>query len=314
MTATKPLAFLEPAAIEEFGRELDAIRDEVLDDRGERDRALHPAPDPRAADARLRRASRHVREPRLPPVAGGIALRELDCVGAGSAARHARCSASPRSSRTWRSRTTSCTRSGTGCAIPRSSRAPGSGTRSARRTSGGTRTTSCTTPGPTCSARIATSATACCASPREQRWSPFYLLQPLSFVLMALFFEWFIAVHDLEINRIVAGKRTLAESAPDAAARSAGRRGRQVLKDYVLWPALAGPFFLWILAANALANVMRNLWTFVIIFCGHFPAGVHNFSKRDSPSTRPVRAGMSASCSARATSAAAGCSTSCPAT
>jgi len=59
------------------------------------------------------------------------------------------------------------------------------------------------------------------------------------------------------------------------------KAGRQVLKDYVLWPALAGPFFFWILAANALANILRNLWTFMIIFCGHFPAGVYHFSKRD---------------------------------
>ena len=31
---------------------------------------------------------------------------------------------------------------------------------------------------------------------------------------MALFFEWFIALHDLEINRIVAGKKTWAQIAP----------------------------------------------------------------------------------------------------
>jgi len=56
---------------------------------------------------------------------------------------------------------------------------------------------------------------------------------------------------------------------------------RQVLKDYVLWPALAGPFFVWVLGANLVANVIRNLWTFAIIFCGHFPAGVHHFHARD---------------------------------
>ena len=33
--------------------------------------------------------------------------------------------------------------------------------------------------------------------------------------------------------------------------------GRQALKDYVLWPALAGPFFAYVLAANATANVIR---------------------------------------------------------
>jgi len=110
----------------------------------------------------------------------------------------------------------------------------------------------------------------------RQRWHPFYLLQPVSALLMALFFEWFIALHDLEINRILAGKRTLAEVRPMLGA--IGRKvARQSLKDYVLWPLLAGPFFAYVLAANAAANVLRNVWTYVIIFCGHFPDGVHYF-------------------------------------
>jgi len=111
---------------------------------------------------------------------------------------------------------------------------------------------------------------------KQQRWHPFYLLQPLSALVMAALFEWFIALHDLEINRVLARKRSLAQLR--APIRGIGRKvARQGLKDYVLWPALAGPWFLYVLAANAVANVIRNLWTFVIIFCGHFPAGVHYF-------------------------------------
>ena len=49
-------------------------------------------------------------------------------VPAGLAGRHRRPVASPRSSRTWRSATTSCTASGTGCATRRSTPPPGSGT------------------------------------------------------------------------------------------------------------------------------------------------------------------------------------------
>jgi linoleoyl-CoA desaturase len=97
---------------------------------------------------------------------------------------------------------------------------------------------------------------------------------------MATLFEWFIAVHDLEISRIVSGKRRWDEARP-LLKQVGWKASRQILKDYLLWPALAGPFFVWILAANVLANVLRNLWTFTIIFCGHFPAGVHHFSKRD---------------------------------
>jgi fatty acid desaturase len=114
----------------------------------------------------------------------------------------------------------------------------------------------------------------------RQGWSGFYALQPFSFVVMATFFEWFIAVHDLEVSRIVAGQRSWVEARP-MLLRVGWKASRQVMKDYLLWPALAGPFFFWILAANALANVLRNLWAFMIIFCGHFPAGVHHFTKRD---------------------------------
>src|SRR5262249_22569401 len=112
----------------------------------------------------------------------------------------------------------------------------------------------------------------------EQRWHPLYLLQPLTaLLLMAPLFEWFIALHDLEINRVLAGKRTLAQIRPLLA--GIGRKmARQGLKDYLLWPLLAGPFFLYILAADVTANLIRNLWTFLIIFCGHFPEGVHTFT------------------------------------
>ncbi len=127
----------------------------------------------------------------------------------------------------------------------------------------------------------------------RQRWHPFYLLQPLNTVLMALLFEWFIALHDLEINRLLSGKKSWNEARPQW---QAIRRkvGLQSLKDAVLWPllgvGLAAPFaisgvgpgllqvFVVVLLANICANVLRNIWTFVIIFCGHFPADVHHFS------------------------------------
>ena len=55
----------------------------------------------------------------------------------------------------------------------------------------------------------------------------------------------------------------------------------QALKDYVLFPALTGPLFPLTLAGNATANLVRNIWTFNIIFCGHFPAGVATFTEEE---------------------------------
>jgi linoleoyl-CoA desaturase len=62
--------------------------------------------------------------------------------------------------------------------------------------------------------------------------------------------------------------------------RGFGRKaGRQVAKDYLLWPSLAGPVFVHVAAADGGANLIRNLWSYAIIFCGHFPDGVHLFPR-----------------------------------
>ena len=53
---------------------------------------------------------------------------------------------------------------------------------------------------------------------------------------------------------------------------------RQALKDYLLFPALTGPLFPLTFVGNATANLVRNVWAFNIIFCGHFPAGAETFS------------------------------------
>jgi linoleoyl-CoA desaturase len=60
---------------------------------------------------------------------------------------------------------------------------------------------------------------------------------------------------------------------------AAHKMGRQILRDYVLMPLLAGPFFLSVLLGAVLANVIRNVWTWVVIFCGHFTTDVITFSK-----------------------------------
>jgi hypothetical protein len=45
---------------------------------------------------------------------------------------------------------------------------------------------------------------------------------------------------------------------------------RQPVKDYLLFPALSGARWRLTLGANVPANVVRNLWAHVVIFCGHF--------------------------------------------
>ncbi|RRU25163.1 acyl-CoA desaturase [Stenotrophomonas sp. 278] len=112
----------------------------------------------------------------------------------------------------------------------------------------------------------------------EQRWRPFYLMQPFIAVVFALLFEWGIAIQDLKIGRLLAGKMTFKQLLRQA--RPVGRKvGKQVFKDYILFPALAGPFFLPVLLGNVVANLIRNVWTYVVIFCGHFTADAETFPK-----------------------------------
>jgi fatty acid desaturase len=115
----------------------------------------------------------------------------------------------------------------------------------------------------------------------EQRWRPFYLAQPVVAVVFAILFEWGIAIQDLRLGRWFAGKVTFAKLREQA--RPVGRKvARQVLRDYIVFPLLAGPWWLTVLVANAIANVIRNVWTYVIIFCGHFTADAETFSKESA--------------------------------
>ena len=115
----------------------------------------------------------------------------------------------------------------------------------------------------------------------DQEWRPFHLGNPAYATLLALLFEYGVMLHDLEVERIASGERTAEEAGP--LLREMGRKaGHQALKDYVLFPVLTGPSALATLSANATANVARNLWAFTIIFCGHFPSGVAQFTEDEA--------------------------------
>ena len=115
----------------------------------------------------------------------------------------------------------------------------------------------------------------------EEKWHPYYLGNPVYAALLAIFFQYGVALHDLETERIASGETTLREKR--------GMLGdiwrkvrRQTLKDYVLFPLLSGPSLPFVLAGNAAANLTRNLWAFTIIFCGHFPEGTHEFTEQET--------------------------------
>jgi fatty acid desaturase len=114
----------------------------------------------------------------------------------------------------------------------------------------------------------------------DQRWVPMYLAQPFINLLNACFFEYGIAAYDLELGKNLSTPERRDDPAFRASTRQVLRKIRsQLLKDYVVHPALSGPSFLSTIAANATANLARNLWTHSVIMCGHFPEGVETFSR-----------------------------------
>lgn len=110
----------------------------------------------------------------------------------------------------------------------------------------------------------------------EQSWSPRNLLQPLYAAALALFFQWGVAFHDLDYEAVKRGDKSREQFRKEL--KPVLRKGaRKLGKDYLLFPALAGPFFLPVLLGNLCANLARNLWAFMIIFCGHFTENAATF-------------------------------------
>jgi len=116
----------------------------------------------------------------------------------------------------------------------------------------------------------------------DERWRPYYLGNPFYAALLATFFQYGVAMHDVEAEQIAAGESTLDEEKREKL-RAVWRKVRgQTLKDYVLFPLLSGPSLPFVLAGNATANLTRNLWAFTIIFCGHFPDGTRQFTEEET--------------------------------
>ena len=113
----------------------------------------------------------------------------------------------------------------------------------------------------------------------EQPWHPVYLLQPAYFFVMGGVFEWAIALYDMELDAVRRGEKSVASARSEVLALLR-KAGRQALKDYAVFPALAGRRGAKrALAASATANVARNLWVQTIVFCGHIPEGAETFSE-----------------------------------
>ncbi|MCW2756203.1 MAG: acyl-CoA desaturase, partial [Marmoricola sp.] len=99
----------------------------------------------------------------------------------------------------------------------------------------------------------------------KQDWEPRFLAQPVVNVLLMLAFEWGVALHDLDLEAVRKGTKSPKMLLADLKGIR-GKMIRQVVKDYIAFPALSGPKgFKATLWANVTANVVRNIWSNAII-------------------------------------------------
>ena len=114
----------------------------------------------------------------------------------------------------------------------------------------------------------------------QQPWKPANLLNPVINLWLAPFFEWGIAIYDLELEAWQDGEKPTADLVRDL--KETGRKAlKQFAKDYAATPGAAALFgsgkqAFW---GTFTANAVRNLWAHSVIFCGHFPDGVDVFTE-----------------------------------
>src|ERR1700691_588230 len=138
----------------------------------------------------------------------------------------------------------------------------------------------------------------------HQKWHPVYLLQPFYNLLLMGFFEWGVAFHDLNFDAIKAGEKSKEQLLEELKAIGVKAR-KQAVKDYIAFPLLsaaiagavgaattrvathrgagaaAGGAYKSTLTADFTANIVRNVWAYSIIFCGHFPDQTYTFNQAE---------------------------------
>jgi fatty acid desaturase len=115
----------------------------------------------------------------------------------------------------------------------------------------------------------------------DQRWKPYFLGNPIYAFLLMVLFQYGVALHELETERIRSGELSIADKR-ETLSGIWNKVKKQTLKDYVAFPLLAGPFAPWVFTGNLTANLIRNVWSYAIIFCGHFPDGTQEFTKEET--------------------------------
>lgn len=122
----------------------------------------------------------------------------------------------------------------------------------------------------------------------SQKWEPRFLFNiPLAIQLM-VFFEWYVGVQNLHLEDALVYKTKTWKQVWADATKFRKKARRQILKDYVFFPLIAGPNALPVLAGNAIANVIRSLWSSAVIFNGHFTEDAETFEADNVENETPA--------------------------
>ena len=156
----------------------------------------------------------------------------------------------------------------------------------------------------------------------HQKWHPVYLLQPFYNLVLAAFFEWGVALPRPRLRGDQRRREVQGAGQARAQGHGAARRGCRSSRTTSPFPALSaaidgGPptraragarrsrtrppacervrppraqplldvaraSFKATLKANFTANIVRNVWSYAIIFCGHFPDQTYTFSQEEA--------------------------------
>ena len=119
---------------------------------------------------------------------------------------------------------------------------------------------------------------------RDQPWKGYNVGNLLFNSVLALGFEWGIGLQPIEFGKLLE-QGPSRELTLQQIREFSVKAGQQLVKDYVAFPALTAvspaATFTSTLKANVVANVIRNIWTAAVIFCGHFPDGAEKFTTTD---------------------------------
>ncbi|MCH8498211.1 MAG: acyl-CoA desaturase [Marinobacter sp.] len=114
----------------------------------------------------------------------------------------------------------------------------------------------------------------------DQKWHPAHSLQFINYILLTVFFQWGVGLHELETEKLRSREIRLRDKLP-LIKEFFQKGGRQAFKDYVFFPLLTLPVAPIVLLGNAGANLIRNLWASTVIFCGHFTEQAETFTEEE---------------------------------